>query len=284
MKTVGELDCDRANSSDGAHDGALSRSVFACTHIPRPSRSLARRLIDTTLSDEMLLTAVAQRSTFHENGFAKIPLRVCPTASVRLHIWQTCNRTLRTENIHDHRFSFHSCVLFGALEHRFWRCHPSGKLKSRFDYYPAEDAEPYRLHYSGEDQLASYGIQRIYAGQTYSITAGELHQVRAVEPSSITMLVEDRSQLLPYARVYSKRYGRMCTEIRPRRLSVVECAIMLREVATMLTGRWRWPLPIAQKSRDCRDEHLQERRSEPWPPPEMHHADRFLREAYRNAP
>lgn len=215
-----------ANVAAGNAESAGRTPGLAWPH-PAPSRELASRLIRMTLSDPCLLAAVARRSTFHENGFVKIVLSRDSRSSVRLHIWQTIEKHVWAENVHDHRFAFRSCVLAGALEHRPWSRSGSGEIKSRFHYFPATGTSRYRIVYQGNEAISPGEALRIGEGDEYGMRARELHQVRALEPETITFLVEDRTELDSFATVFSDRYDKEIAWITPRVLEVSDCATLL---------------------------------------------------------
>jgi hypothetical protein len=227
--------------TDAAENGAAEDGDFrgakrtSGLELPKPSRELALQLIRLTLSDPCLLTAVARRSTFHENGFVKIPLTRDNHCSIRLHIWQTTEKHLWAENVHDHRFSFQSCVLAGALEHRPWSRSPRGEIKSCFHYFPASGSSAYRILYCGEEAIAPGEALQIVEGGEYRMNARELHQVRALAPETVTFLVEDRFELDSFATVFSERYDRQIASIKPAILNEADCLALLERTLARIT-------------------------------------------------
>ena len=74
-------------------------------------------LLTAILNDNESLAEISARSYQHGNGFLKVVL-LDRGYKLRLHIWfagQSCE-----ENIHDHRWSFSSLVLSGALVSEIW--------------------------------------------------------------------------------------------------------------------------------------------------------------------
>lgn len=212
--------------------------------LPVSSYGLAERLINATLADRRTLEIVAGRSTVHENGFLKIPLTRDPACSIRLHVWQTTEKHQWAENVHDHRFAFRSLVLTGSLEHRSWSRSPDGEPQSRFHYCPGDDPGSYRLVYTGEEGIAPGEALLVGEGQEYAMQRDELHQVRALELGTVTLLVEDRRTLSAFATVFSSRYDRMIEGIQPSILSQGECAILLESTREQISRRPLSPLPL----------------------------------------
>lgn len=81
-------------------------------------------LLQAILADHTALEQISHRSYQHGNGFLKVVL-LDRGYKLRLHIWfagQSCE-----ENIHDHRWSFSSLILAGALTSEMWKDDQSGQ-------------------------------------------------------------------------------------------------------------------------------------------------------------
>ncbi len=193
-----------------------------------------RDLVLSVLQHEQALEGVAHRSLMHENGFAKIPLLKDEAIAVRLHIWDSAGAGVWSGNIHDHRFSFWSHVVCGSLWQRNWREAVSRDRYSRYRYYPGSGTGIQILEYEGERTLVASTIQEILSGSTYFFPARELHQTRVDDPATVTLLVEDRLFMRPYALVYSHRYDRRDIDLRAGSLSLRECRSLLERVLQMI--------------------------------------------------
>jgi hypothetical protein len=75
---------------------------------------LLRSHLALLLGCERCLERVAARSSWHENGFAKVRLAVRTGYSVRLHVWPPGGVTRGDINPHGHRWEFASWVAVGA--------------------------------------------------------------------------------------------------------------------------------------------------------------------------
>ena len=110
-------------------DAALEES-YARGYWPRQQNltSIIRRYsgrdsmlsIVTSISrDEYLMDSCVKRSQIHPLGFDKIVLLAAPNYQVHLHVWW--NHASTREDIHNHRFSFASGVVTGAIRMSSYR-------------------------------------------------------------------------------------------------------------------------------------------------------------------
>jgi hypothetical protein len=76
--------------------------------------------IEALRADEASRAAVAARSYWHPNGFAKVVLRAGARHSVRLHVWSDRRPWSGDLNPHGHRWEFASWVLSGGLREAFY--------------------------------------------------------------------------------------------------------------------------------------------------------------------
>lgn len=193
-------------------------------------------LIRQTLSSEEALKEVANRSSKHENGFTKIRVLKHQAIAVRLHVWDATRAGHWSGNIHDHRFSFCSYVVSGVLWQRNWRQVVSGEKYSRFWYFPGQKTGEHALKYDREATIVSDEITKIPTGTTYFFPAGALHQTRVGNVvRTVTLLVEDRLFLRPYAIVYSRRYPSNDLNVSSHMLDATECRALMEEVLEILS-------------------------------------------------
>jgi hypothetical protein len=194
-----------------------------------------RDLVLSILQCKRALEGVAHRSLMHENGFAKIPVLKDEAMAIRLHIWGSAAAGTWSGNIHDHRFSFWSHVVSGSLWQRNWTEAVSQDRYSRYRYHPGLETGIHILEYEGERTLAAGTTQEIRSGATYFFPAGKLHQTRVGDPATVTLLVEDRLFMRPYAIVYSHRYDRRDIDLRVESLSLQECRSLLESILQMIS-------------------------------------------------
>jgi hypothetical protein len=134
----------------------------------------------------------------HENGFIKIPLLNYQDKKrrARLHFWPEC---VQDQNIHDHRFDFNSYVVRGWIENIVWKADAKGEEFFSFKYF--NDNNGRRMVPSGRMRLSVAAKHRIYQGKAYVVDRDILHTI-SHSARTITVIVEDRSELKPFATVY----------------------------------------------------------------------------------
>lgn len=163
---------------DGEHlDLATARlAAFGLRGVRASLRSL--------LSDPAALSVVASRSYRHGNGFLKIVLHRSRALSLRLHIQDGSAE----ENVHDHRWTFASTVLTGALEHDLFHDVAPGR-GLRFDEWRyVRDAHSAQKHALGPAWVERHSRHFVSAGQSYWLRASHLHRIRWSSPGTSTLV------------------------------------------------------------------------------------------------
>jgi len=131
-------------------------------------------LLTAILNDKNTLAKISARSYQHGNGFLKIVL-LDRGYKLRLHIWfagQSCE-----ENIHDHRWSFSSLVLTGALTSEIWKDHAQGQKFQEYEYHAASKMHaPFKTD-AGLQTLELDHVQVNTAGDSYVMPKGKLHRI-----------------------------------------------------------------------------------------------------------
>lgn len=131
-------------------------------------------LLNAIIADPITLTAVSRRSYQHGNGFLKVVL-LDRGYKLRLHIWfagQSCE-----ENIHDHRWSFSSLILTGALTSEIWADHAQGQAFQEYEYHAASKKHaPFKTNV-GMKLLQLDHVQVNTAGESYVMPKGKLHRI-----------------------------------------------------------------------------------------------------------
>ena len=132
------------------------------------------QLLTAILADPQTLAEISTRSYQHGNGFLKVVL-LDRGYKLRLHIWfagQSCE-----ENIHDHRWSFSSLILAGALTSEIWKDDLQGQQFQEYEYHAASKTHaPFKTDV-GVQQLTLDHVQVNTAGQSYVMPKGKLHRI-----------------------------------------------------------------------------------------------------------
>jgi hypothetical protein len=152
------------------------------------------KLFNKLSSDEGMLMSVLERSYYHQNGFDKFTLiNGGGGFKLRLHVWKPENITRAQENIHDHRWSFASKILYGSFSTQTFNVRKkTGEHERYFSMYhpnPSED----RYH------LTPYGRERLELSQDvehkspllYHLPYDILHRISAINPDlgCITLMI-----------------------------------------------------------------------------------------------
>lgn len=101
----------------------------------RAEPEVVRRQIRDILASSTRTTAVAARSYWHVNGFAKIRIVENRNVSARLHVWPEGPDRLGDVDPHSHRWQFASWVAFGSgIVEKYFVEHEDGLPHHRFEY------------------------------------------------------------------------------------------------------------------------------------------------------
>ncbi len=83
----------------------------------RDDPALLERSLATVLRSRAAMDQIAERSSVHANGFAKIVLHAGAAAQARLHVWHRRNgRWVPDDDPRGHRWEFASWVVIGRLQ------------------------------------------------------------------------------------------------------------------------------------------------------------------------
>ncbi|MFW1644925.1 hypothetical protein [Acinetobacter guillouiae] len=152
-------------------DATTALSTWLATQF---SKSQLIQLLTSILADQHTLTEISARSYRHGNGFLKVVL-LDRGFKLRLHIWfagQACE-----ENIHDHRWSFSSLILTGALTSEIWKDHAHGQQLQEYEYHAATKSHaPFKIN-AGMQTLKLDHLQHNIAGESYVMPKGKLHRI-----------------------------------------------------------------------------------------------------------
>lgn len=145
-------------------------------------------------------TETEPRISLHGLGFIQVKLG----ANQRLHVWHPGlprRRCFEHSQVHDHRFSFESHVLVGAMENVRYSVHEVGPAKlMRFS-----DNEPTHVAYRHEGPRTRFGnrpwtecarvqarqthAERVDAGNVYYMSAFHFHSTRPLGDRKVVTLM-----------------------------------------------------------------------------------------------
>ena len=152
-------------------DADVALSQWLSAHF---SKAQLLMLLTAILNDKEILSEISARSYQHCNGFLKVVL-LDRGYKLRLHIWfagQSCE-----ENIHDHRWSFSSLVLTGALTSEIWSEDQTGQSFQEYQYHAATQQHPPFKVNIGKQSLKLDHVQVNTAGESYVMPKGKLHRI-----------------------------------------------------------------------------------------------------------
>ena len=189
-------------------------------------------VIRTLLVDDALAGLNIQDSYRHDNGFTKLLLFAAPADDfkVRLHIWPKPYGS--EHNIHDHRFNFLSWVLRGRLTNTIWTVGP-GEERQHYKYYPRKARAQYRMKRVGSATLSRARQFDVDQGTSYYFNNHLLHTAES-HGSAITLLIEDRSSLRPFANVFTETSSASSLLIDSPSLTLDEYRAQLANCAEVL--------------------------------------------------
>lgn len=180
-----------------------------------------------------MVEARSQKSHIHDNGFLKLNLYDTSDHRfrIRLHIWDVEVVAAEEVNVHDHRYDFASLIVSGSIENVRWRRGPNGATFKSFIYRPRDGEGQYQLEKQGSAVLAPQPAKSYSVGEWYRMDRSELHTARAAAGArTVTMCVQDRRMLKPYARTYSTFHPDDASRVDAPPLSAAEYLATLRDV------------------------------------------------------
>ena len=137
--------------------------------------------------------AVAARSYWHHNGFAKLVLHQAADFRVRLHVWPAGADRLGESNPHGHRWAFASSVLCGdGLRSTTWREAAGGLPFVRYGYVGKQLTPLANAHLHPCDN------KDVRTHDRYIVTTEAIHTIAPLGRSLVATLVvqgpaQDRS-------------------------------------------------------------------------------------------
>ncbi|TDP98174.1 hypothetical protein [Labedaea rhizosphaerae] len=130
--------------------------------------------------------AVAARSYWHHNGFAKLVLHAEDGFRIRMHIWPAGAHRLGETNPHGHRWNFASEVLCGdGLETEDYRVSPDGVEHIRYCYLGGLNSLAPIEHV----KLQSTGRRSVRANEQHTVNTSVIHTVHPLGTDVVATLV-----------------------------------------------------------------------------------------------
>lgn len=188
--------------------------------------------------DATTAAAVAARSYWHPNGFAKLVLHTStkPEFKLRMHIWLDSAGSRRGEtNPHSHRWDFASTVIAGQgiLVPEYREDAESGAPFTRYRY-GADPAYPARLIAEGGVHLVETRSPQILRGEVYACDTEVIHTLEPLgQDLTATVVVQG-----PHRTSVTAVFCAPCeSEDQPNRsLSVMELQELLSAVVAEVPG------------------------------------------------
>lgn len=182
------------------------------------------------------VAAMARRSYWHPNGFAKLVLHINgdPEFRIRLHVWpEVDGPPLGESNPHSHRWDFASTVVAGGGLHmvEYVETQRGGKPYDRYRY-GADPANPAALLRAGGARLTRTSSPHVRFGGVYSCDIDVVHTVVPIRSGLTATLVVQGPHRSPATRVY--RPPGTGAEQPNRELSEEDFKLLLKNVATRM--------------------------------------------------
>jgi hypothetical protein len=202
----------------------------------------ALRMIETLVTDPTALGTVAGRSYRHVNHFDKIVLVDSPDPGayrLTLHIWNPPygEAELRNELIHDHRFSFWSCVLTGNLVSENYELSEAGTRFREYQYCPEDRTSTSFYHFAGERMLAPTSLSRKKAGESYHLGYDRIHRVVLPQEHLLCTLVLRGPRRREFSSVFNTVYPREDAVVEHSMFSETEVSSRLHQLTTACSAR-----------------------------------------------
>lgn len=142
------------------------------------------------------LDAVCRTSYMHPNGWAKIvliPANRRTEFEFRIHAYE--RRDIEDCSIHNHAWSFNSMLVAGRLRHQIFDLSEGSTHISRATHPVASaDAGSSLQYYQEENVEVGFKLvfeHSLHAGQPFRIDSSVFHRVAAIEPGTISMVVQE---------------------------------------------------------------------------------------------
>ncbi|WP_433802964.1 hypothetical protein [Actinomycetospora sp. CA-084318] len=170
---------------------------------------VAQMVDDALRGGDPAVRSIFQDAHRHPNGFLKATLRGSGRSGryVRLHLWRPTDEAHGEPDIHDHRWSFSSRVLFGALCHRTFVAEMAADGSHHHYRHRAPRSREFDFQLVGRSSLHEQKADLLAAGSVYGLGHETLHRV---EPTSASDLVATLVIEHPERREDTNVFSRVC--------------------------------------------------------------------------
>ncbi len=189
-------------------------------------------ILERLLADPSSISRIAARSYHHVNHFDKLVLvdSECPSDyRLTLHLWDPpySEQELNEELIHDHRFSFWSHILCGNLVSENYSVATNGNVYRQYQYIPEERDALNFYRFMGEACLATSGIVRRNAGESYFLSHDRIHRVWLPRKDLVCTLVLRGPRASNHSNVYNTVYPNQNFGLTPIMFSAQQLRVKL---------------------------------------------------------
>ncbi len=210
--------------------GQPVESIGAVAEILATQQDLIAEYFGSILAQPALAAAIARRSYWHNNGFAKLILHQDELGyCVRLHAWLDSAAVVeQASNVHNHRWDFASVNLSGAgLMSRNFLRDAAGEKYHIFSY--SRKSLDLAFRPLGTVGLSGQRPVMVERGEVYICRTSQLHIVNPMPgPQMFTLVVQGPARL-ESATIYSRSE-------RPRQFSGSQKSISAEEVSTLIAA------------------------------------------------
>jgi hypothetical protein len=210
--------------------GQQVEPISAAAEVLAAHQDAVAEYFQSILAQPEVMAAIAQRSYWHNNGFAKLILHKNDLGyCIRLHAWLDFAAVVeRAGNVHNHRWDFASVNLSGAgLVSRNFLPGATGERYHAFSY--DRRATNFIFRPLGTVELGDQGESVVERGEVYICRTDQLHIVRPMPGPQMFTLVVQGPATLPAATVYSRFQ-------QPSQLSESRNPISPKEVAMLVAA------------------------------------------------
>jgi hypothetical protein len=177
-------------------------------------------VVEAVCADDDLMNACAQSSESHPLGFDKFVLFASPLYEVRIHIWWPDAAKGRGD-IHNHRFSFASAVIAGAIQVSSYRAGRPGVAMTRLAESRVE-SNVYEYNPVGSVEVKRITTLALSRGSAYYMDSSELHRVEVMGKGMTATLFISSGDERKNTTVITERDARKALAAKRDRLTIDE--------------------------------------------------------------
>lgn len=194
---------------DTIQPGDAERHLSLIRDLAEPARVL--QLLREIMASDDVLEQLAARSYRHVSHFDKIVIVEAEIPNgyrLTAHMWDPpyTEAELNDELIHDHRFSFWSAILTGALTSRVFTPDPEGTEFRRYQYTPENASAENFYAFHGACRLRASDLKVEEAGQAYYLSYDTTHKVILPLATLACTLVLRSPRARTFSNVYNTVY------------------------------------------------------------------------------